>query len=71
MNEDYLNLLSSLPGAARNCSQLRYGAGEAYQPLLEGLTRLCRQPGRERSIATESRVTAQAIHLTHTRELIA
>ena len=30
----------------------RYGAGEAYQPLLEALTRLCRQPGRDQSIAT-------------------
>lgn len=28
-----------------------YGAGEAYQPLLEALTRLCLQPDGERSVA--------------------
>ena len=30
----------------------RYGAGEAYQPLLEALTRLCRHPGNEQLVAT-------------------
>jgi DNA-binding winged helix-turn-helix (wHTH) protein len=29
----------------------RYGAGEPYQPLLDALMRLCRQPGGERFIA--------------------
>ena len=29
----------------------RYGGGEAYQPLLDALTRLCRRSGREQSIA--------------------
>jgi DNA-binding winged helix-turn-helix (wHTH) protein len=30
----------------------RYGAGEAYQPLLEALTRLCMQPGSTPLVAT-------------------
>jgi DNA-binding winged helix-turn-helix (wHTH) protein/predicted ATPase len=32
--------------ARADCTD-RYGAGEAYQPLLEALTRLCRQPASE------------------------
>ena len=33
----------------------QYGAGEPYQPLLEALTRLCRQPGGERVVSSLER----------------
>jgi predicted ATPase len=32
-----------------------YGAGEAYMPVLEALSRLCQQPGRERLITLLNR----------------
>jgi DNA-binding winged helix-turn-helix (wHTH) protein/predicted ATPase len=40
------------PRLARGDCTERYGAGEAYQPLLEALMRLCRQPGSEPFVAT-------------------
>jgi DNA-binding winged helix-turn-helix (wHTH) protein/predicted ATPase len=40
------------PRVTRGDCTERYGAGEAYQPLLEALMRLCRQPGSEPFVAT-------------------
>ena len=55
--DEFLRIITNRGPVSATCGQCveHYGAGEPYQPLLEALTRLCRQPGGDEYVETLQR----------------